>query len=82
MWQEGEFEIDGSKFRYEVKLIPKDFHCGIDGGCIVKLWVLHDTEDNIKLIFDPVAHYDEGWNVKPRNSLGRKALEYVLRLFN
>lgn len=81
MWKEGKFELEGYKFQYKVKLIPRDCRGGIDGSCVVKLWILHDTEDNIKLVFDPIAHYDGGWNIKPRNTIGKRALEYVLNLF-
>lgn len=81
MWKEGKFELEGYKFQYKVKLMPKDYPGGIDGGRIVKLWILSDSSDSVvRLIFDPIAQYDGGWNVTPRNSIGKKALEYVLNL--
>lgn len=81
MWKEGNFEIENNSFQYKVKIMPANYNGGLHGGRVVKLTILHNTENERKLIFDPIAHYDDGWNVKPRNSIGKKALEYVLGLF-
>lgn len=71
MWQEGKFEIDGNRFFYRVKLVE---------GAIKKL-LIHENYQPKRLIVTPVALFDDGWEVKPRSSLGKEALEYVFGLF-
>ena len=71
MWQEGGFQIDNSKFRYRIKLVD---------GIMEKL-LINEEYSPRRLIVIPVAYYDNGWEVKPRDSLGKKALDYVLGLF-
>ena len=71
MWQEGAFEIDSIKFRYRIKLV--------DG--IMKKLLINEDHNSRRLIVVPVAFYDDGWEVKPKDPIGKKALDYVLELF-
>lgn len=71
MWQEGAFEIDNIKFRYRIKL-----HDGI-----MKKLLINEDHNSRSLIVVPVAFYDDGWEVKPNDSIGKKALKHVLELF-
>lgn len=80
MWQEGVFEIDGTGLKYFAKVFDEGSKFGINGGRISKLEIIKDTGTR-SYINDPIVMYDRGWEVKPRNSLGKKALEYVLGLF-
>lgn len=81
MWHEGRFELDGSVFRYKVKTLPDGYSGGVDGGRICKLWILPDTEDEYEATYDPIAYYDAGWIERPRNKIGKKAVEHALNLF-
>lgn len=80
MWYEGSFNIGDDKFRYCAKVYESGSKYGIDNSRISKLQIVKDTGAR-RLINDPVVQYDRGWVVKPRSTIGKEALEYVLELF-
>lgn len=70
MWQEGRFEIENNRYFYRAK---------IEEGFIEKL-IIHENYQPKRLIVTPIALYDDGWVVKPRSSITKKALECVFML--
>lgn len=77
MWREGKFVIDGVELLYEAKVYDERSLFGINGGRISKLQVVKGsyTWDNT------IINYDRGWDIKPKDDLSRKALNYILNLY-
>lgn len=70
--------IDGISFKYEAKVFDTGSPFGIDNGRISKLEVMRKTgEDSWTLII----LYDRGWEIRPKDEIDKKALNYILNLY-
>ena len=74
MWREGTLEIGSSVFRYCIKVYGEGSEYGIDEGRISKLMLKRDGRI--------VCNYDRGWDIRPRDTDTRQALESLKKTYN
>ena len=77
MWETIIINVNEKKFTAYVKHYETPSQYGIDGGCISKLMIKDNTQDD-KI----VVNYDRGWDIKPETPEAAAAYETVLRAFN
>ena len=70
MWKEGALKINGSWFRYWIKVFEKPSRFGIDEGRISKLMLERRNEI--------VCNYDRGWEISPVDEDTEMALQILI----
>ena len=78
MYRTGCFVIDGVSFKYEAKVFGVGSPYGIDNGQISKLEVMKKTGDTSWIL---IVLYDRGWEIRPKDEIDKKALNYILNLY-
>ena len=78
MYRTGCFVIDGISFKYEAKVFGVGSPFGIDNGRISKLEVMKKMDDTSWIL---IIHYERGWDIQPKDEIDKKALNYILNLY-
>ncbi len=74
MWKEGAVKVNGSNFKFWVKVYNGGSQYGIDGGQISKLMLKRSNEI--------VCNYDRGWDIQPIDKDTEIALEILKKDYN
>lgn len=82
MRKEGKFTIDGMPLMYQAKVFQDPSELGINGGRISKLEVTIDLGDGKWHRAFTMLIYDRGWTLEPDDDISKKALDYILKLYD
>lgn len=82
MWKNGNFTINGVPLKYEAKVFQEPSELGINEGRISKLEVAMDLGDGKWHPAFTIVSYDRGWVLEPDDEVSKKALDYILDLYD
>ena len=82
MWEKGNTIIDGIPLKYEAKVFKEPSILGIEDGRVSKLEVVKDLGDGRWHADLVLLQYDRGWGYQSNDAIAKKALDYILQLYN
>ena len=79
MWKEDFITVDGQRLMYGAKVYDEGSSFGLNGGRVSELQVVTGTSWALK---DTILHFDRGcWDIEPTTELAKKALAFILELY-